>query len=95
MLLTRVAKWSTLKAGAPLAKRSGLRKAKVPSRESLPASCTGCGSTDRFNWSSKEVAAQRAEPLHRVPANAAGEESCRDGGGGEMAPCFAMLENPA
>jgi hypothetical protein len=45
VLLTRVAKWSALKAwGVRLAKRSGLRKAKVAWLESLPSFCIGCGS---------------------------------------------------
>src|SRR5262245_24385058 len=45
VLLTRVAKWSALKAwGIRPAKRSGLRKAKLPWLESLLSFCTGCGS---------------------------------------------------
>ena len=46
VMLTRVARWSALKAwGIRLAKRSGLRKAKVAWLESLPSFCTGCGSS--------------------------------------------------
>ena len=46
VLLTRIEKWSALKAwGIRLAKRSGLRKAKVAWLESLPSFCTGCGSS--------------------------------------------------
>src|SRR6516165_10406797 len=45
VLLTRVAKWSALKAwGIRLAKRSGLRKAKVAVARSSLSFCTGCGS---------------------------------------------------
>ena len=45
VLLTRVAKSSALKAwGVRLAKRSGIRKAKVPWLESLPSFCVACGS---------------------------------------------------
>ena len=45
VLLTRVAKWSALKAwGIRLAKRSGLRKAKVALPENLRSFCIGCGS---------------------------------------------------
>src|ERR1700746_2185268 len=59
VLLTRVAKWSALKAwGIRLAKRTGLRKAKVAVARNLAgilarlwAHCT------EFNWSSKEAVA--------------------------------------
>jgi transposase len=61
VLLTRVAKWSTLKAwGIRLAKRKGLRKAKVAVARKLAVILhrMWLDSTE-FNWSSKEVAAQR------------------------------------
>src|SRR5262245_25169311 len=60
VLLTRVAKWSTLKAwGIRLAKRRGLRKAKVAVARKLAVILhrMWVDGTD-FNWSSKEVAAQ-------------------------------------
>ncbi|NJO34919.1 MAG: IS110 family transposase [Rhodospirillales bacterium] len=62
VLLTRVAKWSALKAwGIRLAKRSGLRKAKVAVARKLAVILhrMWVDSTE-FNWSSKEIAAQRA-----------------------------------
>lgn len=62
VLLTRVAKWSVLKAwGIRLAKRSGLRKAKVAVARKLAVILhrMWIDGTD-FNWSAKEVAAQRA-----------------------------------
>ncbi len=62
VLLTRVAKWSALKAwGIRLAKRSGLRKAKVAVARKLAVILhrMWVDSTE-FNWSSKEVVAQSA-----------------------------------
>ena len=62
VLLTRVAKWSTLKAwGIRLAKRSGLRKAKVAVARKLAVILHRMWiDGTEFNWSSKEVAAQVA-----------------------------------
>ena len=60
VLLTRVAKWSTLKAwGMRVAKRSGLRKAKVAVARKLAVILHRMwidGTT--FQWSSKEVTPQ-------------------------------------
>ena len=45
VLLTRVAKWSTLKAWASdLRSEAGSAKPRLLSLENLPSSCTGCGS---------------------------------------------------
>ena len=62
VLLTRVAKWSVLKAwGIRLAKRSGLRKAKVAVARKLAVILHRMWiDGTEFNWSSKEVAAQHA-----------------------------------
>ena len=62
VLLTRVAKWSALKAwGVRLAKRSGLRKAKVAVARKLAVILHRMWiDGTEFNWSSKEVAAQPA-----------------------------------
>jgi transposase len=62
VLLTRVAKWSTLKAwGIRLAKRSGLRKAKVAVARKLAVILHRMWvDGTEFNWSSKEVAVQSA-----------------------------------
>ena len=62
VLLTRVAKWSALKAwGIRLAKRSGLRKAKVAVARKLAVILhrMWIDGTD-FKWSSKETAKQTA-----------------------------------
>jgi hypothetical protein len=46
VLLTRVSRWSLLKAwGMKLIKRNGLRKAKVAIARKLAASCIACGLT--------------------------------------------------
>jgi hypothetical protein len=64
VLLTRIAKWSALKAwglGLRLAKRSSLRKAKVAVARKLAVILhrMWVDGTD-FNWSSKEAAQQVA-----------------------------------
>ena len=94
VLLTRVAKWSALKAwGIRLAKRSGLRKAKVPSLESLPSFCTGCGSK-----APNSSGHQRRLPINlhsrttEFPPTSGNQRPCRDAGVGAIAPGFAMLK---
>jgi len=62
VLLTRVAKWSALKAwGIRLAKRSGLRKAKVAVARKLAVILHRMWiEGTEFRWSSKETAVQTA-----------------------------------
>jgi len=62
VLLTRVARWSTLKAwGVRLAKRSGLRKAKVAVARKLAVILHRLWiDGTEFNWSSKEATNQPA-----------------------------------
>src|SRR6202045_1266204 len=62
VLLTRVAKWSVLKAwGMRVAKRSGLRKAKVAVARKLAVILHRMWvDVTEFKWSSKEVATQPA-----------------------------------
>ena len=62
VLLTRVAKWSVLKAwGIRVTKRSGLRKAKVAVARKLSVILHRMWvDGTEFNWSAKEVAAQSA-----------------------------------
>jgi transposase len=59
VLLTRVAKWSALKAwGIRLAKRSGLRKAKVAVARKLAVILHRMWiDGTEFNWSTKKAAA--------------------------------------
>src|SRR3979409_2668341 len=62
VLLTRVAKWSALKAwGIRLAKRSGLRKAKVAGARKLAVMLLWLGiDGPEFKWSSRDAADQPA-----------------------------------
>ena len=62
VLLTHVAKWSVLKAwGMRVAKRSGLRKAKVAVARKLAVILHRMWADGtEFKWSSKEVATQPA-----------------------------------
>ena len=62
VLLTRVAKWSTLKAwGMRVAKRSGLRKAKVAVARKLAVILHRMWiDGTEFKWTSKEAVGQPA-----------------------------------
>src|SRR5258708_7579054 len=70
VLLTRVAKWSALKAwGIRLAKRSGLRKAKVAVARKLAVILHRMWiEGSEFKWSLKEAANQPAQQDNGVPA---------------------------
>jgi hypothetical protein len=70
VLLTRVSKWSALKAwGMKLAKRNGLRKAKVAVARKLAVILHRMWIEEtEFNWSKKQAVAYRAQGDHRVPA---------------------------
>ena len=61
MLLTRVAKWSALKAWGIRLAKPGLRKAKVAVARKLAVILHRMWiDGTEFNWSSKEVAGQAA-----------------------------------
>ena len=94
VLLTRVAKWSALKAwGIRLAKRSGLRKAKVAVARKLAVILHRMWiEGTEFKWSSKEAAISLHSRTNEFPPTSGRECPCRDAGVGEIAPGFAMLE---
>ena len=71
VLLTRVAKWSALKAwGIRLAKRSGLSKAKVAVARKLAVVLHRMWvDGTEFKWSSNETANQIAKQDYRIPAD--------------------------
>ncbi len=91
VLLTRVPKWSALKAwGIRLAKRNGLRKAKVAVARKLAVTPHRIGSTG------PNSIGRRRRLLHRAHKEVTGfpryrgrRRPCRDGGGGEIARCLA------
>ena len=88
VLLTRVAKWSALKAwGIRLAKRSGLRKAKVAVARKLAVILHRMWiDGTEFKWSSKEAAESTCiSRINRVPATSGNRRPCRDDGVGEIA----------
>jgi hypothetical protein len=96
VLLTRVAKWSALKAwGIRLAKRSGLRKAKVAVARKLAVILHRMWiEGTEFRWSSKETAMQTAYQTIEFPPPTGGIQGpCRDAGVGAIAPGFAMLKS--
>src|SRR6266700_1110405 len=84
VLLTRVPKWSALRAwGMRLAKRNGLRKAKVAVARKLAVILHRMWiDGTEFNWSKKEVAAYRANEITGFPQNGGKRRPCRDDGGG-------------
>ena len=58
VLLTRVPKWSAVKGGVRLAKRNGLRKAKVAVARKLAVILHRMWiDGTEFNWSKQEIAA--------------------------------------
>ena len=98
VLLTRVAKWSALKAwGIRLAKRSGLRKAKV----AVARKPCGHSAPDVDRWYRIQMVIKGGCPAtsianYRIPADHGGIQGpCRDVGVGAIAPGFAMLKRQA
>jgi hypothetical protein len=90
VLLTRVAKWSALKAwGVRLAKRSGLRKAKVAVARKLAVIQCGSKAPNSNGHPRRPLIS-----LHkcRIPPTSGSERPCRDAGVGEIAPGYAMLK---
>ena len=85
VLLTRVPKWSTVKAwGTRLAKRNGLRKAKVAVARKLAVILHRMWIDGaEFNWSKKEIAAERT----RKPS------SCQTAGKDVPAGMMAMVSS--
>ena len=92
MLLTRVQKWCALKAwGMRLAKRVGLRKAKV----AVAASCSDYAPhVDR--WNRPPVVGRQGRCLsrgvHPSSRTTSGRCPCPDDGGGEIVGFFARLD---
>ena len=92
MLLTRVQGWSTLKAwGVRLAKRIGIRKAKVAVARKLAVILhrMWIDGTD-FQWTSKKTAEQPAQQTE-FPLSSGKRRPCRDDGSGEIAPGLVRL----
>ena len=95
MLLTRVAKWSALKAwGIRLAKRSGLRKAKVAVARKLAVIL-------HRMWieAPNSSGHQRRLPINlhsrttEFPPISGNQRPCRDAGVGAIVPGFALLKS--
>ena len=84
VLLTRVPKWSTVKAwGVRLAKRNGLSKAKVAVARKLAVILHRMWiDGTEFNWSRRRLLPSEEE--YRVPAKRGKRRPCRDDGGGEF-----------
>ena len=91
VMLTRIARWSALKAWASgLRSEPGCVKPRLPSLENLLSFRTGCGST------APNSNGQRRPPINlrsstTFPRGAGKQRPCRDAGVGAIAPGFAML----
>jgi len=95
VLLTRVAKWSVLKAWASgWRSEAGFARPRLPSPESLPSSCTGCGLTAPSSTGQRRRLPLRTHnriiEITEVPRTSGRRRPCRDDSGGEVAPGFAM-----
>ena len=89
VLLTRVPKWSALKAwGMRLAKRNGFRKAKVAVAHKLAVILQACGSME-LSLIGRTMRLPRNE--HRILGSRRGGERrpSQDDGGGEVVRFFA------
>jgi len=94
VLLTRVPKWSGLKAwGAKLTKRNGLRKAKVAVARKLAVILhrmwiDGTSSTGRR----RRLPRSTHKEITGIPRHGGKSRPCRDGGGGEIVRFFACVQ---
>jgi hypothetical protein len=96
VLMTRVPKWSALKAwGTRLAKRNGLRKAKVAVARKLAVILhrmwidgTEFNSTGR----PKRLWLSAHREFIGFPRQSGKSRPCRDGGGGEIVRFFASVQ---
>jgi hypothetical protein len=94
VLLTREAKWSTLKAwGIGLRSEAGFAKPRLPSLESLPSFSTACGwRAANSNGHQRRQLINLHSRTTEFPPTSGSERPCRDAGVGEIAPGFGMLE---
>ena len=93
VLMTRVPKWSALKAwGTRLAKRNGLRKAKVAVARKLAVILHRMWiDGTEFNWSTKRLWLSAHREFIGFPRQSGKSRPCRDGGGGEIVRFFASV----
>ena len=93
VLLTRVPKWSALKAwGTRLAKRNGLRKAKVAVARKLAVILHRMWiDGTEFSWSKKKDWCNAYKEITGFPRQGWKSRPCRDGGGGEIVRFFASV----
>jgi Transposase IS116/IS110/IS902 family len=94
VLLTRVAKWSALKAwGIGLAKRSGLRKAKVAVARKLAVILHRMWiEAPNSTGHQRRLAINLHSRTTEFPPTSGNQRPCRDAGGGAIALGLAMLK---
>ena len=87
VLLTRVARWSALKAwGMRIAKRRSLSKARVAVARKLAVTCIGCGSTALSSAGHRRSLRPKQPDQTRVPAERREKTSLLGRGYGEVVP---------
>ena len=93
VLLTRVASGRRSKPGASgLRSEAGYAKPRLPSPESLPSSCTGCGSkVPNSSGHQRRLLVNLRSRTTEFPLTSGNQCPCRDAGVGAIAPGFAML----
>ena len=94
VLLTRIAKWSTLKLGVSgLRSEAGCVKPRLRSLESLPSFCTECGSkAPNSNGHQRRPLISLHSRTTEFPPTSGSQRPCRDAGVGEIALGLAMLK---
>jgi len=93
VLLTRVAKWSALKAWGIRLAKAGYAKPRLPWLESLPSFCTGCGlKAPNSTGHQRRLPINLRSRITEFPPTSGNQRPCRDAGVGAIAPGFAMLE---
>src|SRR5271169_2115048 len=94
VLLTRVPKWSGLKAwGEPSSpSETASARPRSPSRGSSRSFCTACGSTEpSLTGRRRSLPRSTHKEITGVPRHGGKSRPCRDGGGGEIVRFFASV----
>ena len=93
VLLTRVPKWSALKAwGTKLTKRNGLRKAKVAVARKLAVILHRSGSMEPSSTGRpRRLPHSKHKEITEFPQHGGKSRPCRDGGGGKIVRFFASV----
>jgi Transposase IS116/IS110/IS902 family len=75
-----------------LRSEAGCAKPRLPSPESLPSFCTGCGSMEPNSNGQRRLLINLHSRTTEFPPTSGNQRPCRDAGVGAIAPGFAMLK---